>query len=119
MQVKLKKLRSLGKWDKKYRVWRQTEEQEKRKDIDSNKLYLVSYHDVWLLGRFGMQWYGWNFHPNMGSMSMQIEWLKEIYEVTGLRQEKHGSTASHILEYLAAEASDETEEDERKSACLI
>lgn len=107
MQIKLRKLRSLGKWDKKYKLWRQTEEQEKRKDIDPKKLYLVSYDGVWMLGRFSMQWYGWIFDPNMGSMHMQIETLESIYEVTGLPQEKHGSTAAHIMEYLGEESDDE------------
>ncbi len=50
-----------------------------------------------------MAWYGWNFEPNMGSMSMQIEWLKEIYEIEGLSQRKGGSTAEHILHYLEEE----------------
>ena len=112
MQIKLKKLRSLGKWDAKYKVWRQTEEQEKRKDIDPKKLYLVSYDGVWLLGRFGMQWYGWNFEPNIGAMTIQIESLESIYEVTGLPQKKHGSTAAHIMEYLAEEDGDDEEDGE-------
>lgn len=100
----------MGKWDKKYKVWRQTEEEEKRKDIDPKKLYLVLYEDIWLIGRFGMQWYGWNFEPNLGAMSIQIESLKEIYEIKGLPQKKHGSTASHILEYLE-EGSDDKEDE--------
>ena len=110
MKLTVKKLRKLGKWDKKYEVWRQTEEQEKRKDIDPKKLYLVSYHGIWLLGQFGMQWYGWNFMPNIGSMSIQIEMLKEIYEIKGLPQGKDGSTAAFIGEYLEEEAHDEEEE---------
>lgn len=72
----------------------------KRTDIDRKKLYLVKYEGTWLIGRFGMQWYGWSFRPNMGSMSMQIEWLNSIYEIK-LPQKKNGSTAHHIMGYLA------------------
>jgi len=110
MKITLTKLKSLGTFDEKYNVWRQTDEQQKRIDISPDKLYLASYNGIWLIGRFGMQWYGWNFEPNMGSMSMQIEWLKEIYEIKGLPQKKDGSTASHILEYLSEEKEDEGEE---------
>lgn len=110
MEMKLTKLSTLGKWDKKYHVWRQTEEQEKRKDIDPKKLYLVSYNDIWLIGRFHMQWYGWNFEPNLGCMSVQIESLKSIYEIQGLPQKKRGSTASHIAEYLEGERDEEDEQ---------
>ncbi len=67
------------------------------------------YNEVWLIGRFGMQWYGWNFSPNIGAMTMQIEWLEKIYEIKGLPQKKHGSTASHIMEYLAEEKEDDEE----------
>lgn len=107
MRLIIKKLRPLGTWDEKYKVWRQTDAQQKRKGIDPKELYLVSYHDVWLLGRFEMEWYGWNFDPNMGSMSMQIEWLKEIYEIKGLPQKKGGSTAEHILGYLKKEENED------------
>jgi len=69
-----------GTWDEKYGVWRQTDAEKKRKDISPSKLYLVKYSNTWLLGTFGMQWYGWNFEPNIGSMSMQIEHLQEIHE---------------------------------------
>lgn len=106
MHIELKKLPDLGKWDKKYKVWRQTIEEERRSDIDPKKMYIVTYHGIWLIGRFVMNtsYNAWNFHPNMGSMTMQIEWLEKIYEVVrGLDQKKAGSTASHILEYLAEE----------------
>jgi hypothetical protein len=100
MKITVTKLRQLGKFDEKYKVWRQTEAEEKRKDIDPKKLYLTSYSGAWLIGRFEMEWYGWNFIPNMGSMTMQIEWLKEIYEIKGLPQKIGGSTSEHILGYL-------------------
>lgn len=103
MKIKLIELKQLGKFDKKYKVWRQTEQEQKRKDIDAKKLYLVKYSGSWLIGRFDMVWYGWNFDPNMGSMSMQIEWLEKIYEIQGLEQKKSGSTASHIIDYLSSE----------------
>ena len=102
-QLTLTKVEQLGRFDDKYKNYRQTSEERKRPDIDRSKIYLTKYSDVWLLGRFYMQHYGWNFQPNLGVMSMQIEWLQEIYEIQGLTQEKGGSTAEHILGYLAKE----------------
>lgn len=100
-EIKIKRLRRLGKYDKKYEVWRQGDSQMKRKDINPSKLYLVMYSDMWLIGRFGMQWYGWNFQPNLGSMSIQIDHLQDIYEIIGLSQKVEGSTEAFILNYLS------------------
>lgn len=107
MNINLIEVPQLGNIDPKYKHWNQTDEERKRPDIDKTKLYLVKYSGTWLIGRFGMQWYGWNFHPNLGVMSMQIEWLEVIYEIQGLTQEKGGSTAEHILGYLSKENYDE------------
>ncbi len=102
MEVRLIKIEQKGCLDK-YNNWKQTDEERKRSDISSEKLYLVKYSETWLIGRFGMQWYGWNFNPNLGVMTMQIEHLDEIYEIKGLNQDVDGSTSSHILRYLAEE----------------
>jgi len=80
------KKRQLGTFDKKYKVWRMTEQQMKRKDISPEKIYLVNYDGMWLIGRFGMQWYGWNFQPNLGAMSVQIDHCGEIYEIKDCRK---------------------------------
>jgi hypothetical protein len=103
MKVTLIKKRQLGAFDKKYKVWRQSEEQMKRIDISPKKFYLVNYDGIWLIGQFGLQWYGWNFSPNLGSMSIQIDHLLEIYEMKGFSQKKEGSTGSFIMNYLKEE----------------
>ena len=100
MKIKLKEIKQLGKFNTKYKGYRQSNKERKRDDIDSKKLYLVDYGGILLIGRFEMRWYGWNFEPNMGSMSIQIELLNKIYEINGLDQAKSGDTASHILGYL-------------------
>lgn len=109
--LRLKKLKMLGHKDPKYCQWRMTDEEMKRKDISPRKMYLVQYNGTWLLGRFGMQWYGWNFDPNLGAMSMQINDLDAIYEVKGLSQKKAGNTAEHILGYLITDEDVECDED--------
>jgi len=100
MKVKFKELPLLGYINPPYNQRRMTDEEMKRTDINRKKLYLVSYDGIWLLGRFGMQWFGWTFHANLGSMSVQVNDLEAIYEVEGLPQIKDGSTASFILGYL-------------------
>ena len=110
MKIKLTEIEQLGHMDPDPRYSnqrRQTDEERKRPDIDPKALYLVNYRGSWLIGRFHMQWYGWNFEPNMGCMSMQIENLDEIYLIEGLKQEKDGSTAAHIVQYLSEEASED------------
>ncbi len=105
-QIKLKLKTVLipqkGTWDEKYGVWRQTEAEEKRKDISPSKLYLVKYSNTWLLGTFGMQWYGWSFEPNIGSMSMQIEHLQEIHEIEGISRGVD-TTGEFIMDYMKDE----------------
>jgi hypothetical protein len=103
MKVTLTKKRQLGTFDEKYKVWRLSKEQMKREDISPEKMYLVNYNGIWLIGRFGMQWYGWNFQPNLGAMSIQIDFCIEIYEIKGLPQKADGSTRSYILDYLKEE----------------
>lgn len=102
MKIDLLKIEQKGYLNRN-NFWTQTNEERKRSDICSSKLYLVKYSGTWLIGRFAMQWYGWNFDPNLGVMSMQIEHLEEIYEIQGLEQKVNGDTASHILNYLAKE----------------
>ena len=96
MNISCQKIEQLGTFDDRYSVWRQSEDERKRSDISRDNIYLVKDDGVWMLGRFHMQWYGWNFSPNMGSYTMQIEHLEEIY-LTDLSQKKAGDTASYIL----------------------
>lgn len=98
--LKLKELPLLGEENPPYNQRLMTEEEQKRKDIEKGKMYLVDYDGIWLIGRFTMQWYGWNFNPNLGSMSIQLNNLQAIYEIEGLMQKKGGSTAEFILSYL-------------------
>ena len=98
--IKLKELPLLGKENPPYSQRLMTDEEKKRKDIEKGKLYLVNYDGIWLLGRFTMQWYGWYFNPNLGSMGMQSNDLQAIYEVEGLPQKKSGSTTEFIMNYL-------------------
>jgi hypothetical protein len=81
----------------------------KRTDIDYNKLYLAKYHGIWLIGRFQMQWYGWNFMPNLGMMSIQYDSLEELHEID-LEQKKAGDSASHIFEVVANTIKDEEDD---------
>jgi len=100
MKIKLIELPLLGTENPPYNQRRMSEKEMKRTDIDPIKLYLVNYRGVWLLGRFCMQLYGWYFNPNLGSMGMQVNDLKAIFEVIGLNQEKGGSTTGFITSYL-------------------
>jgi hypothetical protein len=83
----------------------------KRTDINPTKLYLAKYQGIWLIGRFQMQWYGWNFLPNLGMMSIQYDSLEELHEID-LEQKKAGDSASHIFEVVANTIKDEDEEDD-------
>ena len=113
MKIKLKRIRQLGYQNSKSKQWRQTSEEAKRTDISRKKLYLVRYSGMWLIGRFHMQWYGWNFEPNYGANSLQMDCLDDqIYEIVGgLKQDKDGSTASHILGYLAEDGQLDKDEE--------
>ena len=85
-------------------------EEAKREDIDCNKLYLAKYHGIWLIGRFQRQWYGWNFLPNLGSMSIQYSSLDELHEIVGgLEQQKAGDIGSHVIEIVASHKGDDDE----------
>lgn len=76
----MKPIPQLGTWDNKYGVWRQTDTERKRTDIKKGQKYLVICGDGRLLiGQFWMNWYGWDFHPNCGSVHHQIEHLDSIY----------------------------------------
>ena len=75
----MKPIPQLGKWDKKYGCWRQTDAERKRADIKKDQKYLVVDNGTILIGQFWMNWYGWSFHPDYGVMSMQIEHLNSIY----------------------------------------
>jgi len=113
MKLKLKELPLLGYVNPPYKQRRMTDEEMKRKDIDPGKLYMVRYDGIWLLGRFTMTWYGWVFDPNLGSLSPQVNDLEAIFEVEGLEQKVHGSTAMFIAGYLKEEREcEESLEDE-------
>jgi len=99
-ELKLIELPLLGEENPPYKQRRMTREEMKREDIDRKKLYLIRFSGIWLVGRFGMQWYGWNFQPNLGSMSVQVNDCEAIYEIVGLDQEEDGSTGGFIASYL-------------------
>lgn len=82
----------------------------KRTDISPTKLYLAKYNGIWLIGRFQIQWYGWNFVPNLGMMNIQYDSLEELHEIE-LEQKKAGDSASHIFEYVANTLEKEEEDD--------
>lgn len=111
MEIKLTKLPVLGTLREGYSQYDMTAEEESRNDIDPKKLYLVRYSGTWLLGRFQKlssarrgATHRWIFNPNLGVMSMQIDFIdQEIYEVEGLPQKVDGSTVAHILNYLRDE----------------
>jgi len=100
MKIKLNELPLLGAENPPYKQRRMSKEEMKRNDIDPKKLYLVCYNGIWLVGRFNMQWYGWFFSPNLGSMGMQVNDLEAIFEIIGLKQKKGGSSAEFIASYL-------------------
>lgn len=100
MKIKLIELPLLGTENPPYKQRRMTDEEMKRDDIKPTKLYLVCFNGIWLLGRFTMQWYGWFFNPNLGSMGMQVNDLEAIFEVVGLNQKKGGSSAEFVASYL-------------------
>jgi hypothetical protein len=85
----------------------------KRTDIDQQKLYFAKYNGIWLVGRFQMQWYGWNFLPNLGCMSIQYDSLEELHEITGgLEQKKAGDAGSHVMEVVSKYLEAHPEEDD-------
>tara|TARA_Y100000310_G_scaffold345019_1_gene461219 strand:+ start:6693 stop:7025 length:333 start_codon:yes stop_codon:yes gene_type:complete len=110
MNINFTKIEQLGSFDDKYNVWRQTNDEKKRDDIDPKSIYLVKYRNIWLLGRFAAVWYGWIFWPNMGSMHMQIEWLQEIY-LTDMKQEVEGDTGSHVAKSVRESFRSEFDEE--------
>lgn len=53
----------------------------KDKRISTGKNYLVKIGKGWYAGRFGLQWYGWNFH-GWGNAGMQLDMIEgPIYEI--------------------------------------
>jgi hypothetical protein len=90
-----------------------TDAEMKHTDISRDKMYLVNYDGIWLLGSFHMEIWGWSFDPNLGVISPQVNDLSAIYEVEGLPQKKDGSTFGFITGYLKeSEESNREEEDD-------
>jgi len=94
-ELQLQSIKQLGKWDKNYGYWRQTETEQKRKDIDPKRYYLVinrcstiASGKIYYIGQFMMQLHGWRFHPNGGSFSIQIEHIEEFYLLLDIPPDK-------------------------------
>lgn len=52
----------------------------KHDDISPMKHYLAKIYDVWYLGHFSEQWYGWNF-DDWGTSGIQLSSIESLYEV--------------------------------------
>ena len=48
-------------------------------EIDPNKYYLGLIGDVWRVGKFSRQWYGWNFYYGNGA-GYQLNFISILYE---------------------------------------